>query len=87
MVKAPPVKPGPPRKAASAGTAPGKAAVAEKRRILLRLAHSGEQPEPAVTEPVRFGVQDAKGPAEDNRIHSDEILESIQCLTASRLSV
>jgi len=29
----------------------------------------------------------AKGPAEDNRIHSDEILESIQCLTASRLSV
>ncbi len=28
-----------------------------------------------------------KGPAEDNRIHSDEILESIQCLTASRLSV
>ena len=37
-----------------------KAAPAGKRQILVRLVHAGAQPEPAVAEPVRFGVQDLK---------------------------
>lgn len=52
-----------------------KAAPAAKRQVLLRLVHAGVQPEPAVTDPVSFGVQDLKGNVHPGNGRSDHGLQ------------